>query len=102
MKKLFFLVFIAITISTLTQAQSITDSLIFYYPCDGNLLDHSGNGLDATTNGTLTIDEYGNPESAYDLNGIDQFIEIPYSPLYIVEKNEYKRNGYRHGFRKHG
>ena len=85
MKKLFTIfLFLSCIIGT-SFAQTITDSLVFYYSCNGNLNDLSGNGLDATTNGTLVQDELGNPNSAYDLDGIDNKIEIPYSPLYKVD-----------------
>jgi len=85
MKKLFTICFFLTFVIGANFAQNITDSLIFYYSCNGNLIDNSGNGLNATTNGTLVPDELGNPSSAYDLDGIDNKIDIPYSPLYKVD-----------------
>ncbi|MFK5855717.1 MAG: hypothetical protein QM503_06265 [Bacteroidota bacterium] len=79
-----FTIIVLMFMGILSWSQNINDSLIFYYPCNGNLFDDSGNGLNAETNGTLTEDEYGNPNSAYQLNGIDNYINIPYSSLYKV------------------
>lgn len=79
-----FLVIALICVGSI-YSQSIDDSLVFYYPCNGDLTDYSGNGLNASSNGILTEDENGEQNSAYDLNGIDQYIDIPYSPLYRVD-----------------
>lgn len=44
--------------------------LAYYFPFDGNAVDHSGNGHDGMVNGaTLTADRNGNPNSAYSFNG---------------------------------
>ncbi|MBC8384550.1 MAG: LamG domain-containing protein [Candidatus Cloacimonetes bacterium] len=49
---------------------------IAFYPFSGNSNDASGNGNDADVNGaTLTPDRFGNANSAYDFDGIDDFIE---------------------------
>ncbi len=51
------------------------DSLIAYYPFNGNADDESGNGHDGTVNGaTLTADRFGNPDSAYDFDGSSDHI----------------------------
>ncbi len=85
MKNVLFVFLLVLLTVFSTHAQSINDSLVFYYPCDGNLVDHSGNMIEASTNAILTEDEYGNSNSAYDLNGIDQWIDIVPSPLYRVD-----------------
>lgn len=49
---------------------------VAYYPFDGNGLDMSGNGWDGIVNGpTLVNDRFGNSESAYFFNGIDNYIQ---------------------------
>lgn len=59
------------------NAQSIYDSLLVYYKFDTNLADSSGNGYDLTGNATLSSDRFGNPISAANFNGIDQFLDFP-------------------------
>jgi hypothetical protein len=55
-----------------------TDSLVAYYPFNGDADDESGNGHDGTVYGaTLTTDRDGNSNSAYDFDGINDYIEIP-------------------------
>jgi len=54
-----------------------TDGLIAYYPFTGSADDHSGNGHDGEVFGAeLTSDRFGNPNSAYMFDGIDDFIHI--------------------------
>lgn len=57
---------------------TLSDSLIAYYPMDGNAQDLSGNGNHGTPmNGTsLTADRFGNPNSAYQFDGVDDYIEL--------------------------
>ena len=79
MKKL--LLFGAIALSTATFAQVPnyvpTNGLVGWWPFNGNANDESGNGNNGTVNGaTLTADRFGNPNSAYDFDGVDDFIEI--------------------------
>ncbi|OAD24035.1 LamG domain protein jellyroll fold domain protein, partial [Candidatus Thiomargarita nelsonii] len=55
----------------------LSDGLVAYYPFDGNAQDASGNGNHGTVNGaTLTEDRFGNPESAYSFNGINNYIDL--------------------------
>lgn len=63
--------------SSLTLAQSLTDSLLIHYPFDGNAEDQSGNGYNGIVNATLTQDQFGNSNSAYSFNGTSEFIEFP-------------------------
>ncbi|MEL6649829.1 MAG: LamG domain-containing protein, partial [Bacteroidota bacterium] len=61
------------------SAQTLQDSLVAWYPFDGNALDNSGNDNHGTVNGpVLTTDRFGNPNSAYLFDGTDDFIE--YTP----------------------
>lgn len=55
--------------------QSHVEGLIAYYPFNGNANDQSGNGHDGIVQGaTLATNRFGNSNSAYRFNGIDQYI----------------------------
>lgn len=54
-----------------------TDSLVGYWGFDGDANDYSGNGNNGTVNGaTLTEDRFGNINSAYEFDGVDDYIEV--------------------------
>jgi hypothetical protein len=54
--------------------------MVAYYPFNGNANDTSGNGYHGTVTGATPIaDRFGDPSSAYSLDGND-YIEIPSSP----------------------
>jgi len=54
-----------------------TNGLIASYSFDGNANDGSGNGLNGTVNGaTLTEDRFGNANSAYLFDGINDYIKV--------------------------
>ncbi len=54
-----------------------TEDLIAYYPFNGNADDQSGNGLDGEVLGpVLGEDRFGNENSAYVFDGIDDFIRV--------------------------
>ena len=57
-----------------------TNGLVGYWPFNGNANDESGNGNSGTVNGaTLTEDRFGNANSAYSFDGVDDFIDLgPY------------------------
>ncbi len=66
------------TPSTTTTTIELTNGLIAYYPFNGNANDESGNGRNGTVYGSiLTTDRFGNPNSAYSFDGIDDYIETP-------------------------
>jgi len=68
-------------VSFITNENS-TAGLIAYYPFNGNANDESGNGLNGTANGaSLTTDRFGNENSAYSFDGINDKIEIQHSDL---------------------
>ncbi|HRS19302.1 MAG TPA: hypothetical protein P5243_07345 [Bacteroidales bacterium] len=71
-------------ISILLYAQK--NNHIFYLPFNGNTLDETGNGNNAVNHGaTLTTDRFGNQNSAYEFDGIDDFMQItPVSDLSSV------------------
>jgi len=79
MKK-FILSIVSASIAVMTYAQIPTDSLVGYWPFNGNANDESGNGHNGTVNGAiLSTDRFGNTNSAYRLDGINDFIEMPFS-----------------------
>lgn len=85
MKKIF-LLFVFTTASSLLTAQNIpsyvpSDSLVGWWPFNGNANDESGNGNNGTvftsgtvTGATLTLDRHGNNNSAYLFNGTTDYI----------------------------
>ena len=74
------LIFVCFIIPNILFGQGINNGLILYYPFTGNCIDQSGNRFDGFPNATLTEDRFGNPNSAYHFNGIDEFIDIPHHP----------------------
>lgn len=57
---------------------NLSDGLVAHYPFNGNANDESGNYNHGIALGaTLTEDRFGNADSAYNFDGIDDFIEIP-------------------------
>ena len=71
---------VALTTSTLfAQVPSYvpTNGLVGYWPFNGNANDESGNGNNGTNNGaTLTTDRFGNTNSAYNFDGINDNIGL--------------------------
>jgi len=62
---------------TIAQVPSYvpTNGLVGFWPFNGNANDESGNGNNGTNNGaTLTTDRFGNVNSAYNFNGINNYI----------------------------
>jgi hypothetical protein len=83
MKKLL-QIFCLILISGLTHAQIPTDNLVAWFPFNGNANDVTGNGHNGTVYGaTLTTDRFGNANSAYSFNGIDNRITAPIGSLTV-------------------
>lgn len=80
MKKL--LLIGALFISIIIQAQIPTEGLVAYYPFNGNANDESGNSNNGTVNGaSLTIDRFGEINSAYSFDGVDDYINVTKSIL---------------------
>ncbi|MBN2000041.1 hypothetical protein JW935_20990, partial [candidate division KSB1 bacterium] len=51
--------------------------LIAWYPFSGNVLDKSGNNNHGEVNGPILVsDRFGNPNSAYYFDGVDDYIQI--------------------------
>jgi hypothetical protein len=63
------------------------EGLVAYYPFNGNANDESGNGNHGTVRGaTLTQDRFGNPNSAYYFDGIDDVIDLGTSKIFDLRK----------------
>ena len=78
-KKLILLIFGLIMTTQMIYAQTPyyvpTNGLVGYWPFNGNANDESGNGNNGTVNGaTLTTDRFGNSNSAYSFDGINDYI----------------------------
>ena len=99
---IFLLAFFAFPIFSSAQL-TLQDSLVAIYPMDGDALDYSGNLNHGTVFGaTLTTDRFGNPNSAYFFDGIDDYIEYtsankfrPTLPITVsawIQLNDHHRN----------
>ena len=67
----------------------VDESLKLYASFDGNADDMSGNGNNGIVNGaTLTTDRNGNPNSAYQFNGTDSYIDFGSSDLGLTGSSE--------------
>ena len=59
---------------------TLSTALVAHYPFNGNANDASGNGNDGTVSGaTLIQDRFGNSDSAYLFDGVDDIIDIPHN-----------------------
>jgi hypothetical protein len=57
--------------------QEADDGLVAHYTFDGDANDESGNGYDGTVSGaTQTADREGRFDSAYEFDGVDDYIEV--------------------------
>ncbi|MEO0898175.1 MAG: LamG-like jellyroll fold domain-containing protein [Bacteroidota bacterium] len=62
------------------------NGLVAYYPFDGNALDQSGYTHDGTVMGaSLSTDRFGNPNAAYEFDGIDDTIEFLSDSIFQVD-----------------
>ncbi len=73
------------------NAQISTDGLLAYYPFNGNTLDSTDNTFDGIMmGGTFVEDQYGNPNAALQLNGVDEFVDLsPFAIPFRVHLNEF-------------
>ncbi len=63
------------------HSTDLNSGLVAYYPFNGNAVDATKNGYNGTVIGaTLTSDRFGNRNSAYLLNGVDNYISINDAP----------------------
>ncbi len=58
------------------KVNTLNEGLVAYYPFQGNALDESGYGRNGNVSGAfLGNDRFGNPNSAYSFDGIDDYIK---------------------------
>lgn len=71
---------------TLSQAQTLSDSLRVHFQFSGNAQDLSGNGNDGTVYGaTLTVGRNGADSSAYAFDGTSSYITFPADSVLSTE-----------------
>jgi len=64
------------------EPEFLKQGLVAYYPFNGNAKDESGNGNDGEVNGATLVDgRNGNSNSAYNFDGIDDYIDLAPLPL---------------------
>ncbi len=70
-------VMVVVLAATGAAFATIDDGLVGNWPFNGNANDESGNGHHGTVYGAiLTTDRFGNPDSAYSFDGIDDYIDL--------------------------
>ncbi len=70
-------IFIAVGVLPNKVYAQLDDNLIAYYPFNGSANDESGNGNDGDIYGAnLVEDRFGNSNSAYYFDGVDDYIDI--------------------------
>ena len=77
----FFIALLLLIVAFFTQAQTITNGRIAYYSFTGDIKDTDGSNHGAVFGATLTTDRFGNANSAYYYDGINDYIEIPHSAI---------------------
>ncbi|GDX52317.1 hypothetical protein LBMAG27_13640 [Bacteroidota bacterium] len=76
MKNIFTAVLIIVSFE-ISYSQTFNDSLIAYYPMDGNVNDMTTNGNNGTNHGAIPCnDRLGNSNSAYQFNGVNQYVSF--------------------------
>lgn len=82
-KRIFFIGLILLQVVTVFAQVNLTKGLVAYYPFSGNTNDISGNNLNASNFGAiLTSDAKNLPNRAYEFNGTNANILLPYSPRF--------------------
>lgn len=79
MKKIIALILTVVGMMFLCGAvyADLNEGLVAYYPFNGNANDESGNGNNGAVNGaTLTLDRFGNEDSAYSFDGLNDYIQL--------------------------
>ncbi len=68
---------------------SLMDSLVAWYPFCGDAHDETGNGHNGIINGaTLTTDRFGNSNSAFSFNGLNDSIAVQDAPGLNIQNGE--------------
>ncbi len=72
-----------------TLDPALQNGLVGYWPFCGNATDESGNGNNGVVNGAaLAEDRFGNAESAYELNGSDEYISVSSDSIALLPSEE--------------
>jgi len=80
-KVLIFQIIVAIFNANCIISAALNDGLIAYYPFNGNANDESGYGNHAFVHGSILVeDKFGNKDSAFSFDGLDDYILIKHSP----------------------
>jgi PKD repeat protein len=81
MKKVFPLIYIFLHSLAGFSQVNLSQGLMAYYPFDGNANDASGNNNNPVfNNARLTADRFGNPNSAYHFNGVNNYMRVRNNP----------------------
>jgi len=83
MKKIFTILAIAFSINAVAQIP--TNGLVRHYTFSGNANENASSQHGTVLGATLTTDRFGNPNSAYFFDGIDDYIDLPLSGLTLNE-----------------
>jgi hypothetical protein len=77
--RLFLALLVSMSLMASPTMADITTGLVAQYYFNGNANDTSGNGHNGTVYGaTPTTDRFGNPNSAFHFDGIDDYVGVPY------------------------
>ena len=90
-RKLLTILSLVLAASTFAQVPNYvpTNGLVGWWPFNGNAVDESVNTNDGTVNGaTLTTDRFGNANSAYSFDGVNDFIQVSHSNSLTFSQNE--------------
>jgi hypothetical protein len=88
MRAILILIFIFSCVSSFAQPPTYIpqNGLIGWWPFNGNAYDESGHGNNGTVNGAvLSTDRFGNNDSAYEFNGISDFIDFGNNGGYQIQ-----------------
>lgn len=83
---------LGLTAATMAQVPNYvpTNGLMGWWPFNGNANDESGNGNNGTVSGaTLTTDRFGNSNSAYNFDGIDDIINLPLNSGQVANSTQF-------------
>lgn len=71
------------TLQAVLLDNTLTIGLVAHYPFSGSANDAGSNGFNGTVNGaTLTTDRHGVANSAYEFNGLNQYISVPHNSAF--------------------
>ncbi|MGW8314718.1 MAG: LamG domain-containing protein [Bacteroidales bacterium] len=87
-KAILLLLCLLVLISIPAQEINLEDELLLFLPMDGDALDYSGNSVPTLVEGPLLAeDRFGNPESAYQFDGLDDSINLNNNLPLITSKS---------------